>query len=263
MTNPRNRQHDRAVRAYQRDHPGTSLTEDRKAVAARSGRQQGLPARIPAAPMPRPAERLDDYVPRVAKAVGVQLHRAMELLGLEPGISVTARLNELAAGLPDRTVRTLSAATGMLPAQARSLASPSTRDAISGIDFDEMRNLMADGLALRHSRPEGWGKSSTLIPLTYLARQLLDDKMIRPGGQGKTSTDAPALSRLLAESGGQRPLRMDMDPVRSLEWPCPALSHAVLVDLPWPADDRPLPVAPDAVEVIPKELGITSDPQGK
>ncbi|MEV7889909.1 hypothetical protein [Streptomyces sp. NPDC088357] len=98
MTNRRNREQDRAVRQYKREHPGITLEQARQAVAARTGRQQSLPARIPAAPLPRPAERLETYVKRVADAAGVQRHRAMELLGLAPGTSATERLDHLAAG---------------------------------------------------------------------------------------------------------------------------------------------------------------------
>ncbi|MFE0440864.1 TniQ family protein, partial [Streptomyces nigra] len=127
MTNPRNREHDRAVRQYKREHPGITLDQARAAVAARSARQPGLPARIPAAPLPRPAERLESYIQRVAAAVGVQRHRAMELLGLAPGTSATERLDHLTAGpLPDHTVRALTAATGMTADQARALTAPPT-----------------------------------------------------------------------------------------------------------------------------------------
>lgn len=61
MTNPRNREQSRAMRAYKRAHPHITLDQARQAVAAQTGRQQGLPARIPAALLPRPAERLDAY----------------------------------------------------------------------------------------------------------------------------------------------------------------------------------------------------------
>ncbi|MFF9786371.1 hypothetical protein [Streptomyces nigrescens] len=40
MTNPRRRELDRAVRAYKRAHPGITLDQARKAVAARAGRPQ-------------------------------------------------------------------------------------------------------------------------------------------------------------------------------------------------------------------------------
>jgi hypothetical protein len=44
MTNPRDQEHDRAVRQYKHEHPGITLAQARQAVAARSGRQQSLPA---------------------------------------------------------------------------------------------------------------------------------------------------------------------------------------------------------------------------
>ncbi|WP_424892324.1 TniQ family protein [Streptomyces sp. XH2] len=232
MTNPRKRQLDRAVRAYQREHPGTTLEEARRAVAADSGRQQGLPARIPAAPMPRPAESLAGYVQRVAAAVGVQRHRAMELLGLEPGTSATQRLDELTAHLPDRTVRALRAATGMTAAQARGLTAPSTAATTKATDREA------------------------------LTRHLLDSKMVLPGGKGKTRTEGPALARLLAAET-QRPLLIDTEPPRSLDWPGPALTHTVLIDLPWLADGQTPPADPELVDEILKELGITPGPQGR
>ncbi|MET9779404.1 hypothetical protein ABZ023_35090, partial [Streptomyces sp. NPDC006367] len=131
--------------------PGISLDEARAAVAARAGRQPGLPARIPTAPLPRPAERLEGYIQR---------HRAIELLGRQPGASATERLDELAAGpLPEHTARTLTAATGMPPDQTRALtASPTAADRIP-----DLQNL---------------------------TRQLLGEKHIRPGGEGKPRADA-------------------------------------------------------------------------
>ncbi len=152
MTNPRNRQQDRAVRAYQRAHPGITLEQARQAVAARSGRQPGLPARIPAAPLPRPAERLDGYVQRVAAAAGVQRHRAMELLGLQPGTSATERLAELTAHLPEPTVRALCAATDMTPAQVRALTAPPAAHP----DVEAVRPMFAAG----YFRRGGPGKTS-------------------------------------------------------------------------------------------------------
>ncbi|MET9779181.1 hypothetical protein ABZ023_33885, partial [Streptomyces sp. NPDC006367] len=162
MTNRRTRQFDRAVREYQRTHPGTTLPEAREAVAARAAARppSGRPARIPGAPLPRPGESLDGYTKRVAAAAGVHRHRAMELLGLAPGSSATRRLAELTRGpLPDDAVRALVAATGMTPAQARALA-PS-------------QILVVDEAA-------------------GLARQVLDEKLIQHGGDGKTRTGARA-----------------------------------------------------------------------
>ncbi|WP_327309820.1 hypothetical protein OG730_41795 (plasmid) [Streptomyces sp. NBC_01298] len=233
MTNPGKREQSRAVRAYQREHPGMSLDEARKAVAARAGRRLRLPDRIPAAPLPRPGERLEGYVRRVAARLGVQQHRAMELLGLEPGTSASQRLEELDAGLPERTVRALCAATGMALVQARGLSGPAS-----------VANDVSD--------------------LQARARQVLgvlDAKSFRRGGQDKTTTEAPELARLLAQSGGQRILMMDMDPPQSLGWPSPALDDPFLVDLPWPADGRRLPAAGDLVDNVLTELGITPSHQ--
>ncbi|MEV1040538.1 hypothetical protein AB0J01_28390 [Streptomyces sp. NPDC050204] len=167
MTNPRNREQDRAVRAYKRAHPGITLAQARAAVAARSGQQPSLPARIPDAPLPRPGEQLDGYVKRVAAAAGVQRHRAMELLGLEPGTSATERLDHLGDGLPDAAVRALVAATGMTPEQARALTGPR-----AGIE----------------------------VPA-------LDEKHLQRGGTGKTRTQETEFARPLAEADGPRPDR--------------------------------------------------------
>ncbi|MEU2438372.1 hypothetical protein ABZ595_19630 [Streptomyces rubradiris] len=162
MTNRLTREQDRAVRAYKRAHPGITWDQARAAVAARSGQRHSLPARIPGASLPRPGERLEGYVQRVAAAVGVQRHRAMVLLGLESGTSATERLVELAAYLPDRTVRALVTATGMTDAQARA---PATSPA----------------------------SAADAIPaLVRPAQQLLNEKSIQRGGEGETRTDARA-----------------------------------------------------------------------
>ncbi|MFE1190205.1 hypothetical protein [[Kitasatospora] papulosa] len=226
MTHRNRREQDRAVRAYKRAHPGITLEQARKAVTARAEQQQGLPAlpaRIPAAPLPRPAERLDDYVKRVAAAAGVQRHRAMELLGLQPGTSAAERLNDLAAGLPDDTVRALVAATGMTPEQARALANPPTAP-----------DQAAD--------PEN------------LARRLLEEKHIRPGGAGKTRTSALDFA-LLAETYGSRVLPVDL-PVHEL---FPAPYRPVVVDLDWPFDVPRPAVDPEVFDEVAKALGIGQD----
>lgn len=222
MTDPRNRENTRAVRAYQRAHPGTTLDQARRAVTARAGRRPGLPSRIPGAPLPRPAERLDGYVQRVAAAAGVQRHRAMELLGLQPGTSATARLDDLADGLDEHTVRALVAATGMTPGQARALTAPPTA-------------------------------AGRIPDLENLARQLLQDKHLRPGGAGKTRTDAPALARLLAQTYGPRVLPIDL-PVHELLGPY----RPAIVDLDWPFD-APRPVDPKVFDEVATALGIGQD----
>ncbi|MFJ3176168.1 hypothetical protein ACIPJK_36115 [Streptomyces roseus] len=193
MTHRRNREQDRAVRAYKRSHPGITLDQARQAVAARSGSLDGMPARISGAPLPRPAEQLDGYVQRVATAVGVQRHRAMELLGLQPGDSATDRLDDLAYDMPEDTVQALVAATGMTTDQARALAAP----------------------------PAGGARD-----LETMVRQILAEKHLQPGGKGKTSTDPGHLARLLAEEAGRRPLLVDLPSndryrpvIVDLDWP--------------------------------------------
>ncbi|MFJ1662196.1 hypothetical protein [Streptomyces anthocyanicus] len=222
MTHRNNRQQDRAVRAYKRTHPGITLEQARRAVAARAEQQPGLPARIAGAPLPRTAERLDAYVKRVAAAAGVQQHRAMELLGLQPGTSATDRLDDLAAGLDDHTVRALVAATGMTADQARALAAPPT--------------------------------AADRIPhLENLARRLLAEKHIRPGGAGKTRTSAGDFARLLAEANGSRVLPFDLPAAQTDSY------KPVIVDLAWPFD-TPRPVDPDVFDEVATALGIEQDP---
>ncbi|MFJ9378913.1 hypothetical protein [Streptomyces sp. NPDC101455] len=272
MTNPRNRENDRAVRAYRREHPGTTIEQAREAVAARARRQPGLPPRIPAAPLPRPSERLEGYVQRVAATIGVRQHRAMELLGLEPGTSATERLDHLADGLPDHTVRALVAATGMTADQARALTAPSAAigtaaaAAIEALDaLDAVRLTSEEVLDSKMIRPGGDGKTrfSTTLYAEWDLRNpgvLFNDTGSRPG-DGKTITDAPALARLLAQASGQRPLLIDTDP--------PATSHQTLAplllgDTSSPFIGQPLlaqyPADPDLVDEILKELGVTPSP---
>ncbi|WP_217226127.1 hypothetical protein [Streptomyces anulatus] len=264
MTHRNNRQQDRAVRAYKRDHPGITLEQARRAVAARAEQQPGLPARIPAAPLPRPAERLDAYVQRVAAAAGVQRHRAMELLGLEPGTSATDRLDDLAAGLDDHTVRALVAATGMSPEQASDLTTP--RNAAP--DLTAVRRMTEANFAAGHYRRAGAGKTSTrglsaAVALVLAQRagmiepgqepaRLLEDQHIQPGGTGKTRTDAVDFARLLAEANGQRVLPIDL-PTSQLDSYRP-----VIVDLARPFD-TPRPVDPDVFDEVARALGIEQD----
>ncbi|MFF8618628.1 hypothetical protein [Streptomyces sp. NPDC015350] len=235
MTNPRSREYDRAVRAYKREHPGITLAQARATVAARSARQPGLPARIAGAPLPRPAERLEGYVKRVAAAVGVQRHRAMELLGLEPGTSATGRLDELAAGpLPDHTVRALTAATGMTPEQARALTAPlPARPALAAVQCVTEEHFPAG-----HFR--------------------------RGGGEGKTSTSTN-LTAALSPTFAQRARMIDLESQHTLlpDPPVDALHRTpytpVFVDLGQPADDVRPPVDPKVVDEAAKTLGIELD----
>ncbi|MFG2210924.1 hypothetical protein [Streptomyces sp. NPDC048638] len=225
MTNPRNREQDRAVRAYKRQHPGITLDQARAAVAARSGQQPLPPARIPAAPLPRPAERLEGYIHRVAAVAGVQRHRAMELLGLEPGRSATDRLDELAAGpLPEPAVQALVAAAGMTADQARALTAPRTAT----------------------------GRTQDL---ENLAQRLLNEKHIRAGGADKTSTNAGDFARLLAATSGRQPLLVDL-PSNDL---FADRYRPVIVDSDWPSDSGRQPIDPEVFDEVAKALGIDQD----
>lgn len=271
MTNRRTRKYDRAVRAYQREHPGTTLEQARQAVTARASGQQGAPARIPSAPLPRPGETLPGYIQRVAAATGTHRHRAMELLGLAPGTSATQRLAELTRGrLPDDAVRALVTATGMTPAQAHTLANPPTPiGTAAAAAYEALRRTSEEVLSSKTIQPGGRGKTSTSMALfrEWALRHpgvQPNDTSIRPGGNGKTVTDAPALARLLAGSDTPRPLLIDVDSQRTLERPGPALTYDyTFVDLLGPADTRPLPADPDLADTILKELGITPNPQAE
>ncbi|WP_070015335.1 TniQ family protein [Streptomyces nanshensis] len=189
MTDRNNRAYTRAVRDYRLAHPGTSLRQAREAVAASSSRG-GLPARLPAAPQPQPGEALTGYVKRAAGALGVGRHRAMELLGLQPGTSAARRLAELerelerGETLPDETVRALCAATGMTPAQAHTLTETTTP-------------------------PPSLPEPATLDLETVRRHQ--NQKNFRPGGRGKTTT---SLSAILAAGRALHPRTqlIDIDP---------------------------------------------------
>ncbi|MER6125354.1 hypothetical protein ABT173_22515 [Streptomyces sp. NPDC001795] len=260
MTNRRTREFDRAVRAYRRQHPYTTLEQARAAVTARAS-QQATPARIPAAPLPRPAETLPGYIRRVAAATNTQRHQAMELLGLKPGTSATRRLAELTRGrLPDDAVQALVAATGMTPAQAHALAPPTHIGTAAAAAYDALRRTSREIVSSKTIRPGGQGKTRTSagLVLEWARRQGIQlNETPLPPSDGKTVADAPALARLLAlSSDTNRPLLIDTDPPRSLDWPGPALTHTFPFDLPWPAGDRPLPTDPRIVDEILKELGI-------
>ncbi|MET8768212.1 MULTISPECIES: hypothetical protein [unclassified Streptomyces] len=226
MTNPRHRELDRAVRAYKRAHRGITLEQARKAVADRARWQPGLPARIPGVPLPRLTERLEGYVQRVAAAAGVQRHRAMELLGLAPGTSATARLDELAAGpLPETAVKALVAATGMTAAQARALTAPRS----ARPNLDAVRRVTEANFAAGHFRRGGAGKTSSslsaVLAPTHRAR------LIDLDGSG------PQLAGLLAAADAPRPLLIDTDPAPT---PRQALAPLLLGDTSSPFIGQPL-----------------------
>lgn len=235
MTNPRNRQQDRAMRAHKRANPHLTSDQVRRAVAARTD-QHTLPDRIPGAPLPRPAERLESYVRRVAAAAGVQLHRAMELLGLQPGISATERLDQLTDGLPGHTVTALISATGMTADQARALTAPVQRP-----DLGTVRRITEANSAAGHHRRGGEGKTSTSRELSAALSLVFAERarMIDLDGPG------PELARLLAEAGGPRPLLTDTAPPPK---PRQALAPLLLGDTSSPFIGQLLPAAnPDSL----------------
>ncbi|MFD7556498.1 TniQ family protein [Streptomyces sp. NPDC059835] len=258
MTDRRNRQFDRAVRDYQRAHPGTTLPQAREIVAARAGRQD-LPDRIPAAPLPKPGETLAGYIKRVAAAAGVHRHRAMELLGLEPGTSATARLDELTAGLPETVVRALCAATGMTSDQAHALTAPTPA-------ADRLPTLAEQALQLASYRPRHGKTSTSMLNTTaLLAARMAGLRIdVQRGGEDKTTADAsPAIEHLLGP-GAQRAVLVDTDPPGNLDWarPAPASEYTpVLIDTPWPSDGKPLPTDPALFDTVARELGVDLEAQ--
>ena len=252
MTHRRSRQLDRAVREYQRENPGITREQARAAVAARTSQ---APARLPSAPRPRPGEALPGYIQRVAAALGVQRHRAMELLGLQPGASATRRLDELSGSLPDHSVRALVAATGMTPAQARALTAPLP----ARPDLDAVRRITEANFAAGHFRRGGAGKTSTSLDLTAVSLALAQRaNMIdldSPGAPSETGTDPRELARLLAETS-TRPLLIDTDPPATSHRP---LAPLLLGDTSSPFIGQPLlaqyPAGPDRVDEILTGLG--------
>ncbi|MFJ1744580.1 hypothetical protein ACIOG4_38835 [Streptomyces microflavus] len=245
MTNPRNRQQDRAMRAFKRANPHLKREQVREAVAARAG-QQSLPDRTPGVPLPDPAERLEGYVRRTAAAAGVQLHRAMELLGLQPGTSATERLDQLAGGLPDHTVQALVAATGMTPGQARALTAPLQRP-----DLETVRRITEANFAHgSYRRGSGLKTSTSLLTALTLAQRAGMIDIDSPGPEPEQELEGVA--RLLAEASGPRPLLIDLPANEILSRHRPAL-----VDLDWPSNaTRWPPVDPEVFDDVAQALGL-------
>lgn len=251
MTHRLSREQDRAVRAYQRAHPGISLPQARVAVAARAARRQGLPARIPGAPLPRPAERLEGYVQRVAAAASVQRHRAMELLGLEPGTSATERLDELAAGpLPKDTVRALVAATGMSADQARALTAPLP----ARPDLETVRRITEHNFAAGHYQRGGAGKTSTAPGELAAALSLVFARRARMTDGAAPGTPQDDV-RPLAETYGSRVLPVDL-PVHDL---FTARYRPVIADPDWRTDHVRPAIDPAVFDEAAKAHGLDQD----
>lgn len=91
--------------------------------------------------------------------------------------------------------------------------------------------------------------------LEDLARQLLQDKHVRPGGADKTRTDAAGFARLLTETYGPRVLPVDLPVHELLAGPY----RPAIVDLDWPVDGPRPPVAPDVFDEVAQTLGTGQD----
>lgn len=235
VTDPRNRQRDRAAREWQRQHPDSSLAQARQAVADRSVQPPARPELLPSAPQPHPGETLAGYVDRVAAALGIGRHRAMERLGLQPGTSAAARLADLTdRGLPEQAAAALSAAAGITPAQAHALAAPG-RDAPA--------TPPAPGMA----------PAELEQAVRRITERVLTEGTLRRGGADKTSTTT-------ALGFGPRAQLVDLDsqptaatPARP--WTPPAGHGPSAADTsPWMLLDTamagPLPADPDLLRAL-------------
>ncbi|GGR64108.1 TniQ family protein [Streptomyces aurantiogriseus] len=139
MTSTGERELDRAIRQYQLDHPGTSLSAARRAIERRVAESAPMPRRLAIVPVPHDGESLASWVDRVAADNLVGRHQMMELLGLEPGSSAARRLRQLSEHLPERTAERLYAATGIKAEQARAMAAiPPSAKAVEVLPFDEV-----------------------------------------------------------------------------------------------------------------------------
>ncbi|MFI6112738.1 TniQ family protein [Kitasatospora sp. NPDC051164] len=134
MTNISKREFDRAVREYQQQHPGTSLSAARRAVERQADQPAPMPRRLALVPAPHDGEMMSPWVDRVAAANQVGRHQMMELLGLEPTRSAAERLRQLTEDMPDRTAERLCAATGLTPEHVRAM----TANPVEVLPFDDI-----------------------------------------------------------------------------------------------------------------------------
>lgn len=158
MTNRSKRQLDRAIRQYQQDHPGTSLSAARRAVERHAEELTFEPRRLAIVPAPRDGESLASWVDRVAADNRVGRHEMMKLLGLEPGRSAAARLHQLSEHMPDRTAQRLYTTTGLRPELARAMAAiPPEAKRTEVLPFDEVVEYLRDRLERERRRAEAEG----------------------------------------------------------------------------------------------------------
>ncbi|MET7489380.1 TniQ family protein [Streptomyces sp. NPDC005538] len=170
MTRSADRSRDRAIRRYQKDHPGMSLSDARRAVERAAAEQSPTPPRLPVVPVPVPGESLASWVGRIAEQEEISRHQAMEVLGLEPGAFASERLRELAAELPELTIERLQAATGITADEARAMAAIAPETAhFPGQRHDEEASDPGSGSGaealLRDLLQGGRGRRPALGPL--------------------------------------------------------------------------------------------------
>ncbi|GAA3711957.1 hypothetical protein ACRWOO_18330 [Streptomyces sp. NEAU-PBA10] len=208
MTSKSQREIDRAIRQYQTDHPGTSLSAARRAIERRT-ETFTPPARLAHVVPPRAGESLEDWIGRLAEANEVRRHRMMELLGLEPGRSALQRLRGLAEHMPDHTVNRLHAATGIDAEQARAMAAIGPKpDRKAPMSAEQAADHLHGLLAKARAQAETEG----LPPSSSWSLPFVEPHITRLGGAAALRTAAKRAARRLRMSIRVTVYRREGDP---------------------------------------------------
>lgn len=272
MTNRSNRERDRAIRKYMKDHPGISLADARRTITRRACETTPAPQPLPDVVEPAHGESLKSWVDRVAAQHGIQRHEAMDALGLEPGSSAAERLRELAGGMSDRTVARVVAATGLSADRARAMAAVRTEQPGVGGEPEptaaqrEVPGPQADESTAAFARQPGTrgdsasqGAPDSLSAVLGMSPSEARTFMSIEAGGAKTmppkTTATIDLTAGLAQLGN-RVLTFDLDsPRRSL----PSGFSTVVVDTPW--TDAPMPVPQPVWDQALADLGLPDAPE--
>lgn len=195
MTRSNDRARDRAIRQYQKDHPGMSLSDARRAVQRAAEQEQSpMPRRLPAVPVPVPGQSLESWVDKVAAHYEIGRHQAMDALGLEPGGSAAGRLRELAVDMPERTVERLCAATGIDAEEARAMAAiPPGQKPAQTMPLDEVVEYFRK--ALEHARDQA--QSEGLPPSSPWTLSFIEPQITQFGGAQALRKAAKSAARRL------------------------------------------------------------------
>lgn len=200
MTNKNRREIDRAVRQYQQRHPGTSLSDARRAVERIAEHPGPAPSRLPHVVLPRAGESLVDWIDRLAEANGARRHQMMERLGLEPGRSANERLRDLAQHMPDHTARQLHEATGIDAELAHAMAavppSPSRSAPEGPLTADQAADRLHQLLAEARSKAEAEGLPAS----SSWNLQFIEPQITRLRGAAALRTAAKKAARRLRMS---------------------------------------------------------------